>query len=239
MHAREPRPGAARQPGDARRTAVRTTPLGVPKPPPLAGALRAREPRPGAARQRGDARCAATSTTAPNVPQPPPDLALVLEREARHSPYTQAYLGTKEAILEVTGDLRGARHRGVLGLVAFGPRAAVTAAAGALEPLHGRLVSWWSTPLHDAAYLLEVVAPQGTKRGAAERLTHRLGLTRDRVVAIGDNNNDLELVNYAGVGIAMANATPELRAAADFVTTSNTQAGVAHALEWLAVEPTR
>ena len=225
-----PAPGAAWQLGGAGRTAVPTTAPRAPQPPPVAGALLA------GARQPADARLAAGATAARAAP---PDLALVLERAARRAADTQAYLSSKDAILEVTGDLLGARHRGVLGLVAFGPRAAVTAAAEALKPLHGRLVSWWSTPLHDSAYLLEVAAPQGTKRGAAERLTCRLGLTRDRVAAIGDNNNDLELLNYAGVGIAMANATPGLRAAAAFVTTSNTEAGVARALEWLDAEPFR
>ena len=228
--ARDLQPGAAWQLGGAGRTAVPTTAPRAPQPPPVAGALLA------GPRQPADARLAAGATA---VRAPPPDLALVLERAARRSPDTQAYLSSKDAILEVTGDLLGARHRGVLGLVAFGPRAAVTAAAEALKPLHGRLASWWSTPLHDSAYLLEVAAPQGTKRGAAERLTCRLGLTRDRVAAIGDNNNDLELLNYAGVGIAMANATPGLRAAAAFVTTSNTEAGVARALEWLDAEPFR
>ncbi len=162
-----------------------------------------------------------------------PDLVLVLEPAARRSPYTQAYLRTKQPILELTGDVLGARHRGVLGLVSFGARSAAAAAAAALRPLRGRLSSWWSTPLHDAAYLLEAVAPRGTKRGAVARLTRALGLTRDRVTAIGDNSNDLELLNYAGVGIAMANATPDVRAAADFVTASNAEAGVARALAWL------
>ena len=49
-------------------------------------------------------------------------------------------------------------------------------------------------------------------------------------MAIGDNNNDLDMLRYAGTAVAMANATPEARAAAHFVTTANTADGVAHAL---------
>ena len=50
-------------------------------------------------------------------------------------------------------------------------------------------------------------------------------------MAIGDNFNDLDMIEYAGLGIAMENAPDEVKAQADFVTTSNAEDGVATAIE--------
>ena len=161
------------------------------------------------------------------------DARLVLERAARHSPYTQSYLSSKGLILELTDDVLAARSRGVLGVVSFGGRATVAAAADALASLRGQLASWWGITSDPAAGLLEAVAPGATKGGALLRLVARLGLTPEQVIAIGDNANDLEMLRCAGTAVAMANATAEVRAAAHFVTASNAAAGVARALDRL------
>jgi len=52
-------------------------------------------------------------------------------------------------------------------------------------------------------------------------------------VAIGDNHNDIGMIRYARLGIAMGNAHDEVKAAADFVTLSNTEEGVAVVIEKL------
>jgi len=168
------------------------------------------------------------------------DVTLVLEREARDSQHTQGYLRTKGPILELVDDVAAACHRGVLGIVSFGPRESVAAAAGAVGRLAGEVESWWSPATGPGADLFEALAPGGAKGRALRRLTERLGLTPEEVMAIGDNNNDLDMLRYAGTAVAMANATPEARAAAHFVTTANTADGVAHALGriGLAVRPT-
>ncbi|MDE0229965.1 MAG: Cof-type HAD-IIB family hydrolase [Spirochaetaceae bacterium] len=158
-----------------------------------------------------------------------PDVTLVLEHAARRSPRAQFYLRTKNRILEVVDDVAAAAHRGVLGIVSFGTRAEVVAGADALARLDGRMVSWWGPfPSADA---LEAVAPGGTKGRAVQRLAERLGLAPRDVLAIGDNSNDLDMLRYAGTAVAMGNATPEVRAAAHFVTASNAEAGVAAALK--------
>ena len=157
------------------------------------------------------------------------EVRLVLEDAAHRSPHTQSYLRTKTGILEMAADVAAAAHRGVLGIVSFGVRAEVEAGAAALAHLDERIVSWWGPfPSADA---LEAVAPGGTKKDAVQRLAGRLGLTARDVVAIGDNSNDLGMLRYAGTAVAMANATPEVRAAAHFVTASNAEAGVAAALQ--------
>ena len=158
------------------------------------------------------------------------DVMLVLEREARQSPHTQDYLRTKGPILELVADVATACDRGVLGIVSFGPRESVAAAATAVGRLDGEVESWWSPATAPGADLFEALAPGGAKGCALQRLTELLGFTPEEVMAIGDNNNDLDMLRYAGTAVAMANATPEARAAAHFVTTANTANGVAHAL---------
>lgn len=57
-----------------------------------------------------------------------------------------------------------------------------------------------------------------SKRGGLERLVQMLGISEQRLIAVGDYTNDLEMLQYASIGIAVANALPEVKAAADYVT---------------------
>src|SRR4029450_520075 len=70
-----------------------------------------------------------------------------------------------------------------------------------------------------------------TKAFALERLCRRLGVAPEEVVAVGDMPNDLAMLDWAGTGVAVANAVPEVLDAADEVTAANTEDGVALLLE--------
>ena len=73
---------------------------------------------------------------------------------------------------------------------------------------------------------------KGVSKGSAlKELAKRLEISSQQIMAIGDQPNDLEMINYAGRGIAVANAEESLKAAADYVTDSNNQSGVAAAIE--------
>ena len=78
---------------------------------------------------------------------------------------------------------------------------------------------------------LEINARGVTKGRGLLVLAETLGLSRSQVMACGDSGNDLTMIQNAGLGVAMANATPEVLAAADFVTDSNNEDGVAKAIE--------
>ena len=81
-------------------------------------------------------------------------------------------------------------------------------------------------------YDLVQVIPSGASKATALRwLLARWGLSLDEVIAFGDDVNDVEMVAEAGLGVAMANATPEVKAAADRLTASNEEDGVAAVLE--------
>jgi Cof subfamily protein (haloacid dehalogenase superfamily) len=72
-----------------------------------------------------------------------------------------------------------------------------------------------------------------SKRFALERFCADLGVARERVMAIGDGALDAGMIAWAGRGVAMANGAPETRAAADEITLSNDEDGVAAVLERL------
>ena len=77
----------------------------------------------------------------------------------------------------------------------------------------------------------EVIAGDIDKGEALRFLLRHLGLEASQVLAMGDGGSDLPLLQAAGIGVAMANATEGVKAAADFVTTSCDEDGVAVALE--------
>ena len=78
------------------------------------------------------------------------------------------------------------------------------------------------------------VAPQGvTKASALEHVRTAVGVARQDTVAVGDGNNDLDMLRWAGRGVAMGHAPDEVRAAADEVTASIDEDGAAHLLRSL------
>jgi len=80
---------------------------------------------------------------------------------------------------------------------------------------------------------LEVLPPVGGKGAGVRALLEHLGIPRERAVAVGDFLNDLDLLAEAGLGVAMANAHPGLRAVAQRETLSNMEDGVAEVLDAL------
>ena len=84
-----------------------------------------------------------------------------------------------------------------------------------------------------ADYFFEFMAPGVNKGRALAGALPALGIDAGEVVAFGDGQNDVQMLSWAGVGVAMANAVPEAREAADMVTGSNNEDGIASALEEL------
>jgi len=79
--------------------------------------------------------------------------------------------------------------------------------------------------------LIEVVPLGISKATGVEELARPLGITAEDVVAFGDMPNDVPMLGWAGLGVAMGNAHPDAVAAADEVTAANTDDGVARVLE--------
>ena len=82
---------------------------------------------------------------------------------------------------------------------------------------------------------MELNAPGVSKGRGLMALAESLGLARDQVMAVGDSGNDLTMLESAGLGVAMGNATREVKHAADVITADNNHNGVAEAIEKYAL----
>lgn len=80
-------------------------------------------------------------------------------------------------------------------------------------------------------YFLEFSDPGATKGEALRRLAEEFGVPREEVMAIGDSYNDIPMLEFAGTAVVMANARPEIKACATYVTAGNYEDGVALAIE--------
>jgi Cof subfamily protein (haloacid dehalogenase superfamily) len=76
----------------------------------------------------------------------------------------------------------------------------------------------------------EINAKGVSKGNAAKQLAEIYGIDRSEVICIGDSGNDLSMIQYAGIGIAMGNADEEIKLNADYITDTNNNNGVAKAL---------
>ena len=93
------------------------------------------------------------------------------------------------------------------------------------------VVIYGATPPRDDYGAIEVFAKDCTKASAAKYLAKALGIETEAVMALGDDVNDLELLEYAGLAVAVANSIPEVKSAADHITGTNGEDGFAAALE--------
>ena len=70
-----------------------------------------------------------------------------------------------------------------------------------------------------------------TKREGLEFLAHYLGTDLEHTMAMGDSENDLSMINAAGIGVAMGNASDDVKSVADYITTTNNEDGVGAAIK--------
>ncbi len=87
------------------------------------------------------------------------------------------------------------------------------------------------TILRSAPYFLEFLNKNVDKGVGVSMVAKELGLKREQVICVGDAGNDLAMIKFAGLGVAMGNAFDEIKEAADYVTHTNEEDGVAHVIE--------
>ncbi|XID92532.1 Cof-type HAD-IIB family hydrolase [Paenibacillaceae bacterium WGS1546] len=80
-------------------------------------------------------------------------------------------------------------------------------------------------------HYLEIMAPGVNKSAAIQALLPFLGLHRGEIIAVGDNYNDVDMLTFAGLGVAMGNAPDEVKALADEITASHDEDGIAQLIE--------
>ena len=84
-------------------------------------------------------------------------------------------------------------------------------------------------------YFADIVPAGLSKSYGASLILDRLGLTPAECMAFGDGGNDIPIIEYAGIGVAMGNATPDVKAAADYITDSVDDDGVISALHHFGI----
>jgi Cof subfamily protein (haloacid dehalogenase superfamily) len=182
-----------------------------------------------------------------HIPVPLPLAAAMIEYAERNDLNVVVYTGETFHRLQGTHlymeDMRGPHWREVRSLfdvlheaptfLRFLGRESVEAVREAFSglPLHFKYEVWGD--FEECA----VTNPEATKKRALERLCADFGIAPGAVLAIGDSRNDVPMMRWAGVGVAMGNALPEVRQAVGRVTASCEEDGVARAIERYVLEP--
>lgn len=99
-----------------------------------------------------------------------------------------------------------------------------------LVPLEATILEKFSDKMNayrSQDFFLELVPKGIDKAQSLERLLKHTGLEREEMIAVGDGFNDLSMIKYAGLGVAMENAQQAVKDAADYITLSNDEDGVA------------
>lgn len=146
---------------------------------------------------------------------------------ASHTAYSQAYARFQHLPVTEVGDLLAWLDRPPTKLVAVGEPDELAALRIALAPVfEGRLYVTTSLP-----WLLELGHPSVSKATGVAVVTEGLGIAPAQVVAFGDGENDVELIEWAGFGISVEGGHPRLRAAADWICPPADDEGVAQVIE--------
>lgn len=98
-----------------------------------------------------------------------------------------------------------------------------------LQDVHAELIEHrrWGAPFP----IIEVVRKGLSKAVGIDYIAKQMGIPRERIIAFGDEDNDLEMIEYAGVGVAMSNGIDQLKNIANEITLSNNEDGIAKILQ--------
>ena len=81
------------------------------------------------------------------------------------------------------------------------------------------------------AFFIEIMPENVDKATSLDHMLESLGMTRENAICCGDGFNDVSMIRYAGIGVAMGNAKSEVKEAADYVTGTNDEDGLVEVIE--------
>jgi Cof subfamily protein (haloacid dehalogenase superfamily) len=146
---------------------------------------------------------------------------------AEHTSASESYASFQNLEVHAVGDLLAWLKEPPTKLVAVGDPVELDALEQRLlDHFAGRMYISKSLP-----YFLEFASPEVTKGTGLAFLAEHLGFSREETVAFGDGENDVELLEWAGYGVAVENAHPRVLMVADFVCPPVTEEGVAQVIE--------
>lgn len=179
-----------------------------------------------------------------HVPMPEPEAREVIEAiEARgytilvyvddelyvshETPESDAYAGFQHLVVHAVGDLLAWLPKAPTKLVVVGD-------PHDLDGLEVEMKTHFDSRLYiskSLPHFLEFASPSVHKGAGLDFASERVGFSRERSIAFGDGENDVELLAWAGYAVAVANAHPKVLAVADFVCPSVDEEGVAQVVE--------
>ncbi|BAF60916.1 predicted hydrolase [Pelotomaculum thermopropionicum SI] len=152
------------------------------------------------------------------------DDRLLVERD---TPEGRRYAAMSGVEAEIVGDLLEYLDRDPIKVLTIAEEPLLDRLSAELTPLYrGKVHIVKSKP-----HFLEFSHPQATKGDALAYLAGCFGVKREEVMAVGDSYNDLEMLEYAGLGVAVANAREDVKKKAGYVTSAAYGDGVVEALE--------
>jgi Cof subfamily protein (haloacid dehalogenase superfamily) len=157
---------------------------------------------------------------------------IYLDNERDGHPFHLQYLERNRSHCHFVGDVANMFCPQTIHVGALADRAS-------LERLDARLDSEFGTAVrhlvinntNNEGAFLEIMTPGNSKWRALSVLIEAQGISPAQVISIGDEINDLEMISHAGLGVAMGNAIPAVKAVAAYTTRSNEEDGVAHVVE--------
>jgi 5-amino-6-(5-phospho-D-ribitylamino)uracil phosphatase len=156
----------------------------------------------------------------------------------RAHPFQREYLQAQLAHCRVVDDIASPLAHGVLMLSIMADGTNLQALRPVVEQTMGtRGRVHLLVNKNYQGYILEILQAGVSKWQALQQLAAQQGITPEEIMAVGDDDNDLDMIRYAGLGIAMGNAVDTVKAAADAITGSNAEDGLAQALERFILRP--
>jgi len=165
---------------------------------------------------------------------------ILIEDHGRAHPFQREYLEDNTDFTRVVGDLENTGRDDVIMMSTMGDEATLRALRSRAERgLGGRVRMHSLINKNYRGQILEFLAPGTGKWPTLLRIAADEGIDPRQIAAVGDDDNDIEMIRGAGLGIAMGNAVDSAKAAADHVTRSNAEGGVVEAIERVLEETRR
>lgn len=127
------------------------------------------------------------------------------------------------------GDLRSTLGEDVTSILIHAKEEDVPRIRSYLSDVHAEVVDHrrWAAPFH----VIEIIKKGINKAVGLEKISKYYGIPKDRIIAFGDEDNDTEMIQFAGHGVAMGNAIPLIKETANHITKSNEENGIAEFLK--------
>ena len=80
-------------------------------------------------------------------------------------------------------------------------------------------------------FFIEIMPKNVDKASSLDKMLETVGMTRENAICCGDGFNDVSMIKYAGIGVAMGNAQPVVKEAADYITATNDEDGLVQVID--------